>query len=175
MNTLIRSGPDVNFADGVFVRSYNGAMTNKAAFTHIDAKLLPVLDELRQLEPIFHAAEFGTTSADFERRMAGEYFEVGASGRRYSREFILRVLQQDPPVDAATAGWTCNDFRLWALGLDTYLLTYTLHQWERVTRRSTLWRKSGEGWQILYHQGTIVTGEDDTVPAPEEMPKPRGD
>jgi hypothetical protein len=148
-------------------------MADLAAFTHVDPGLLTVLDELRQLEPIFHTVKFGTTNADFERRMAAEYFEVGASGRRYSREFILRVLKQDPPVDAATAGWTCNEFGLYLLRADTYLLTYTLHQWERVTRRSTLWRKSGAGWQILYHQGTIATGEDHTVPGPDEMPKPR--
>jgi hypothetical protein len=33
-----------------------------------------------------------------------------------------------------------------------------------VTRRSTVWQKTGEGWRILFHQGTIVTGEDDTMP-----------
>lgn len=39
---------------------------------------------------------------------------------------------------------------------DNYLLTYTLFQGERVTRRSTIWRRSTTGWKILYHQGTIV-------------------
>lgn len=42
------------------------------------------------------------------------------------------------------------------IAADNYLLTYTLFQGERVTRRSTIWRRTGEGWKIMYHQGTIV-------------------
>jgi hypothetical protein len=37
----------------------------------------------------------------------------------------------------------------------TNLLTYILVQPDRITRRSTLWRHTNNGWQILYHQGTI--------------------
>jgi hypothetical protein len=51
------------------------------------------------------------------------------------------------------------------LGPDTYLLTYTLDQAGRRTRRSTIWRRSEDGWQILYHQGTIIAAEeDDRIP-----------
>jgi hypothetical protein len=40
-----------------------------------------------------------------------------------------------------------------------------------VTRRATVWERAGEDWRILYHQGTIVTAnEDDVVPSPDEMP-----
>jgi len=88
--------------------------------------------------------------------MALEYWEVGASGRRYSRAFILQGLAQNPPVDAGAAGWSCTDFSLRELGVDTYLLTYTLDQNGRITRRSTIWRRAADGWLILFHQGTIV-------------------
>jgi hypothetical protein len=148
-------------------------MSEGALFAHVDADLLPVQEELRRLEPIFHTKEFGTTIADFERRMAPDYFEVGASGRRYSREFILATLAEMAPEDAAAAGWECSDFGLRRLGADTFLFTYTLRQWQRVTRRATVWRKDSEGWQVMYHQGTIATGrEDDTLPAEEEKPHP---
>jgi hypothetical protein len=147
-------------------------MQDPHLFARVAPELEPVLEELRPLEPIFHTAEFGMSTADFERRMALEYWEVGASGRRYSRDFILQVLRQEPPVEAGDAGWVCSDYGLRQLGPETYQITYTLHQWKRVTRRSTLWRKSEAGWQILFHQGTIVTGQDNTVPAPEEMPRP---
>jgi hypothetical protein len=147
-------------------------MQDPHLFARVAPELEPVLEELRPLEPIFHTAEFGMSTADFERRMALEYWEVGASGRRYSRDFILQVLRQEPPVEAGDAGWVCSDYGLRQLGPETYQITYTLHQWKRVTRRSTLWRKSEAGWQILFHQGTIVTGQDNTVPAPGEMPRP---
>jgi hypothetical protein len=138
-----------------------------SAFTSIGPGLIQVLDELRQREPIFHNAEFGTTTAEFERVMVPDYWEVGASGRRYSRDFILRELTRSVPfVDAAAAGWQATEFGLRELGPDTYLLTYTLDQAGRRTRRSTIWRRSGDGWQILFHQGTIIAAEaDDRIPA----------
>jgi hypothetical protein len=140
---------------------YNRCMTENVAFTHIDSELLPIFKELRRREPIFHTAAFGTTLVDFERVMAPGYWEVGASGRRYSRDFILSSLKKSPPVDAASAGWQSSDYGLRRLGPDTYLFTYTLHQAERITRRATLWQTTGEGWRILYHQGTIVSAGKD--------------
>lgn len=115
-----------------------------------------VIEELRAREPIFHTREFGMTAAERERVVAPEYWEVGASGRRYSREFILRLLEEKPPVDAAGAGWECFDFGLRRMGPETYLLTYTLDQAGRITRRATVWEKTRGGWRILFHQGTVV-------------------
>jgi hypothetical protein len=138
-------------------------MVGNRVFTRIDSDLLPVFEELRRREPIFHTPDFGGTRIDFENVMAPEYWEVGASGRRYSREFILRTLELSPPVDADTAGWQCLDYGLRRLGPDTYLFTYTLRQGERITRRATIWQSTATGWHILYHQGTIVSAEEEDV------------
>ena len=139
-------------------------MTNRDAFAHIDPALTSVFEELRNREPIFHAPRFGTTVQDFERAMAPQYWEVGASGRRYSREFILRHLEEKRLVDAVAAAWQSYDYGLRRLGHDTFLLTYTLRQGERLTRRATIWQSRADGWRILYHQGTIVSVEEDDVP-----------
>ena len=48
-----------------------------------------VLAQLMRLEPIFHRTEHGTTRADFEQMTAEDFWEVGASGRQYSRGFVL--------------------------------------------------------------------------------------
>jgi hypothetical protein len=138
-------------------------MEGNMVFTQIDPDLLAVWEELRRREPIFHTPEFGVTRLDFENVMTPEYWEVGASGRRYSRDFILRSIEQSPPADANTAGWQCSDYGLRRLGPDTYLFTYTLRQVERITRRATIWQSTPSGWRILYHQGTIVTVEEDDV------------
>ena len=135
--------------------------TENEVFTHTDPDLHPVLEELRRREPIFHTPEFGTTRADFEKVTAPEYWEASASGRRYSREFILRTLDEHPPVNAASVGWKSYDHAVRKLGSDTYLITYTLRQVERLTRRATIWQKTPEGWRILYHQGTLVSAEED--------------
>ena len=121
-----------------------------------DPALAGVLEELVQREPIFHRPELGTTTADFENMTDPDFWEVGASGRRYSREFILRALEErhkKPQTDV----WEASDFRCQRLAPDLYLLTYTLLQdKKRRTRRSTMWRQTPLGWKIVYHQGTIV-------------------
>jgi hypothetical protein len=140
-------------------------MSNSEFFARTDPALSDVLNELLRREPIFHTPEFGATVADYDRTMAPEYWEVTASGRRYSRSFILERLAKNPPVDATVAGWQTYDHAVRHLGPDTYLFTYNLRQHERLTRRSTIWRRTPRGWQILYHQGTIISvEEDDAVP-----------
>ncbi|RAN80074.1 DUF4440 domain-containing protein [Bacillus sp. SRB_336] len=119
------------------------------------AELAGVLDELRRREPIFHRPEFGTVRADFERMTASDFWEIGASGQRYSRSHVLDVLEHRVP-DPAEHAWITRDFHCRELGADTYLLTYTLEQGKRVSRRSTIWRRSGGEWLIVFHQGTLV-------------------
>jgi len=140
-------------------------MPTDTAFTHVDPDLQPILQELRSREPIFHTQRFGRSLEDFQRSTAPEFWEVGASGRRYSRDFILSMRAKEELVDAETAGWKASAFGLRRLGEKTFLLTYTLDQASRLTRRATIWEETQEGWRILYHQGTIVTShEDDVVP-----------
>ena len=117
--------------------------------------LLQVLEELKQREPIFHHPEFGTTRQDYEKMTDPEFWEVGASGRRYSRAFVLDTLENRLP-DPTESQWLTRDFQCREIAEDNYLITYTLTQGVRVTRRATLWRRTGSGWKALYHQGTIV-------------------
>lgn len=120
-----------------------------------EARLLPILEQLRDREPIFHRPEFGTTRADFEAMTEPDFWEVGASGRRYSREYVLDVLEERyrQPFDD---DWQTSDFHCREIAADNYLLTYTLQQGPRLTRRATLWRHTAQGWKIVYHQGTLV-------------------
>lgn len=120
-----------------------------------DPALDAVLEELKSREPIFHRAEFDTTRADFERMMAEDFWEVGASGRRYSKEFILAELQRRDAGEHANQ-WEAHDFHCRKLAENLYLLTYTLLQGERKTRRATIWQKTPAAWKIVFHQGTIV-------------------
>jgi len=112
--------------------------------------LTEVLDELRRLELLFH------TGHDAERLTAPAFWEVGASGRRYSREYVLDVLCDRAASTTPEVDWRAEEFFLVPAGTDHYLLTYTLHQPERVTRRLTVWQRSGGQWQAIYHQGTTV-------------------
>jgi len=135
-------------------------------FASVDADLLSIFEQLRPREPVFHTPEFGRTIADFDNAMAPDYWEVGASGRRYSREFILRMFERNAPVNAAAEKWDIQGFGFRRIGPDTYLMTYTLRQKARLTRRCTIWQGNSTRWQILYHQGTVVAAEEDDVVPP---------
>jgi len=119
-------------------------------------ELAGVVAELSAREPIFHRPESGITQADFERMTADDYWETGASGRRYSRAAVLDGLEERfsaPHQDV----WETSDFYCRRLGEDTFLLTYTLVQdQKRITRRATIWQRTADGWKIVYHQGTVV-------------------
>jgi hypothetical protein len=121
-----------------------------------DPALTGVLNELAGREPIFHRPEWGTVRADFENMTLADFWEVGASGRRYSREYVLAELEkrhQQPRADV----WETSDFCCRRLAQDVYLLTYALLQDKaRKTRRATIWQRTPAGWKIVYHQGTIV-------------------
>jgi hypothetical protein len=121
-----------------------------------DPGLADILAELSSREPIFHRPELGATRADFEQMTVDDFWEIGASGRRYSRAYVLDELEKRyavPHVDI----WEATDFHCRRLADDIYLLTYTLLQdRERRTRRSTIWQRTAKGWKIVYHQGTII-------------------
>jgi hypothetical protein len=119
------------------------------------ADLVPVLEELKLREPLFHRPELGTTRSDFENMTDAEFWEVGASGRRYSRAFVLDTLEGRQPKGDEDP-WKTKGFHCSQIAPENYLVTYTLVQGARVTRRATLWRRSKSGWKVLYHQGTVV-------------------
>ena len=114
-----------------------------------------VLSELMAREPIFHRPEFGTTRKDFDKLMAPEFWETTASGRRVSRQFVLDHLEGRYKTTTEVT-WEIEDFRCQKIAADNYLVTYTLFQDKRVTRRAAIWRRTTDGWQVVFHQGTIV-------------------
>ena len=121
-----------------------------------DPAISDILYELAAREPIFHRAAPDATRADFERMIVDDFWEVGASGQCYDRITVLDVLEKrlkNPQTDVfETSGFHCRK-----LSESVYLLTYVLLQdGKRRTRRSTIWKRTVEGWKVVFHQGTIV-------------------
>ena len=121
------------------------------------AHLRTVLEELIKREPIFHHPEYGTTRHDFEHMTDEGFWEVGASGRRYSRAYVIDTLVERHSKPHADV-WEARDFHCAELAQNIYLVTYALVQdGSRVSRRSTIWRRAEDEWKIVYHQGTLVS------------------
>lgn len=128
--------------------------TTEPALT-TDWALLEILETLKARKPIFYRPELGVTQEVFEAMTMPDFSEIGAFGRPYSRDYVLSELEKryaGPYVDR----WETQDFYCRHLAGDVYLLTDTLFQGERQTRRTSIWRKSPTGCKIVFHQGTVV-------------------
>ncbi len=93
------------------------------------------------------------------RLLAGEFVEIGSSGRVWKREEILVLLETEDYTPPALEDFAC---RLIAPGvaLTTYQTLRTDAQTGRrqITLRSSIWvlDTDEDHWRVRFHQGTRV-------------------
>ncbi len=119
-----------------------------------------IIAELRRREPVFQIEPRRGTLADLEELTVNDFFEVGASGRIYSRQHVIdrvlaRIERDEPDIE-----YGLDDFVVREICQHVYLATYTLRQSDgpitRSTRRTTIWTDAQGHWQVIYHQGTMA-------------------
>jgi hypothetical protein len=90
-------------------------------------------------------------SARLSELLAPDFYEIGQSGRRWSREETVTSLVADtePERDAEL-----NEREATLVSADTVLLSYRLQYGASTSRRSSLWRWDGQSVRCLFHQGT---------------------
>lgn len=124
--------------------------------------------DLLAREPVFDHPEVIWDEETFEREIAPDFWEVGASGTPYTRAeikvVVLGRLAGTHPI-SLEGGYRIEDAEVVELVAGLAQVRYTLHGQGRVTRRSTLYRHADGRWQAVYHQGTVVTG---AVPLPPD-------
>lgn len=120
-----------------------------------DEECLKMIDELKQLEPLIYAANDGKTREHFENLLVSNFWEIGASGKKYDRDFVLATLEQrnKNPIEEK---WQTSDFKVRQIEDNHFLFTYLLQQPTRLSQRATLWQRTSAGWKMVYHQGTPV-------------------
>ena len=86
--------------------------------------------------------------------LAEEFIEFGSSGRVYTKDDLVALLQAETPVTQTT-----SDFRVTSLAPDVALLTYRIHRHSQPamhTLRSSVWRRTRGQWQMVFHPGTAA-------------------
>lgn len=78
--------------------------------------------------------------------------EIGKSGRLWTRDELIDVMTGSDAVELQSAVVTGEHVQL--VAPDLALLTYTLDANGERSRRSSLWRISGDAPRLLFHQGT---------------------
>jgi hypothetical protein len=115
-----------------------------------------VQQALQALECELHQSSARADAGRLAELLHADFHEFGRSGRVYTRAEILALLTSETTPITVLA----QDFKLTELGLDVYLLSYRsahlrpdgglLHH----TNRSSIWRRTPAGWQMVFHQGT---------------------
>ncbi len=114
-----------------------------------------VLEKLKQFELSLLSPAAESDFLSFEQLLSDHFVEFGSSGKTYNKNDTLEILRKRKESRVATDLSPYN-FNVVTLAEDVYLLTYFLRQEADMSLRSSIWKKSGEQWQILFHQGTIV-------------------
>ena len=108
-----------------------------------------------------------------------DFWEIGASGRKYNRDYVIESVANrysDPDYNGIHSSpeneWEITDFMCREIGSNNYLVTYTLNQGDRITRRSAIWRLEQLSWKIVYHQGTVVEDQINKSAQQGDAPEP---
>jgi len=106
--------------------------------------------ELELLDPIVRRS-----AARLNELIAEDFFEIGRSGRTYTKKDALDLL---PTIE--NPHYALHDLHVRVVALDTILVTFRLEEQHAggshpvTSMRSSLWQKRHERWQIVFHQGT---------------------
>ena len=133
----------------VWAQSSQGKDAEPEAAIAESSSVAEVLDLERELQ----TAECRRDSVRVQELLAGDFTEVGASGEVWDRSSALEMLGQETD-DADVIDVRNLTGRV--VG-DGYVLTlWDSHRGTHRARRSSVWRRSSTGWQLVHHQGTVL-------------------
>ncbi|MFI9819403.1 DUF4440 domain-containing protein [Streptomyces sp. NPDC052013] len=85
-----------------------------------------------------------------------EFHEFGASGRVWDRATMLTLLEEDPADAPPTK---VSGMKAVRLAPDVVHLTYDTDADGRRAHRSSVWRRTDDGWRLWFHQGTLFPSD----------------
>jgi hypothetical protein len=81
-----------------------------------------------------------------------DFIEFGSSGRVYAKAMLIDMITREEHARVVI-----RDFSVRPLAPDTALVTYrSVGQSGQEARRSSVWVKLGDDWQMVFHQGTRI-------------------
>ncbi len=106
--------------------------------------------ELQYLEEWLLTIDARKSRAELDKLIADDFKEFSSSGRVWSKTSILDELPLQQPIGSAVI----SNFEELELVDGYVLVTYQLDLAGTISLRSSVWRKTHDGWRIFFHQGT---------------------
>lgn len=104
--------------------------------------------ELSLLDPIVRQSP-----EQLNKLIADDFLELGSSGKVYNKQHCLEP-------DENIRQFAVKDFDVKELSDGIVLATYKSIEDGSISLRSSIWRRYGDGWQIVFHQGTKIQEND---------------
>ncbi len=117
-------------------------------------------DHILKQEKRLAASSARQNASELSQMLMDEFVEFGASGRSFNKSDIIALLSNE----ADFTPYEICDFKLNPLGADTVLATYMIAartdchgQPKNGSRRSSIWKLTGDNWRLFFHQGTPIS------------------
>ena len=113
-------------------------------------------EQLRALEERLLQPDLRASRSELDRLLAPGFVEFASDGKAYDREQVIAALQHETPFRRSI-----YDFRMAQLSDDVALTTYQIARENNASgeivrsMRSSVWKHNRDGWQLVFHQGTI--------------------
>jgi hypothetical protein len=104
--------------------------------------------EIRKCEEQLGSPAVRASADALDRLVSDQFVEFGSSGKEYTKRDVIDQMLARPHVTISLL-----DFRVVAVSPGVALATYRTAG----SLRSSIWRREGEQWRILFHQGTPIT------------------
>lgn len=112
-------------------------------------------DAIYKLENLLLEPETRKSINQLNELIAEDFLEFGSSGMIFNKKDVLESLPSETDIK-----FKILDFEVKELSLVTVLATYklnkTISQETFTSLRSSIWKKTNNNWQMLFHQGTRI-------------------
>ncbi len=108
---------------------------------------------IHQLEQSLFDPATRHSALELNKLIADEFSEVGSNGRVYTKKYVLEHLPYE-----AQRNFVIDDFKVMELSQDVMLATYIMTADSIQSLRSSIWKRYGDDWQMVFHQGTKCAG-----------------
>jgi glyoxylase I family protein len=117
----------------------------------------PLEEHLQELEGLLHSPSVREGAERLAGLLAHEHRESGVSGTVWTRQSVVAALQNE-----AFSEHSISDFGLTLLASDVARVTCRAHRHANEHRpaaaslRSSIWKRTGARWKIVFHRGTAL-------------------
>ncbi|WP_445772643.1 nuclear transport factor 2 family protein [Shewanella sp.] len=119
---------------------------------------MDIASQIVELEKSLFRSDVRSSVCELKSRLAPEFKEITSAGVVIDLQDVLERLPKEN-------GWEAKgqDFEFSFIAVDVCLLTYkSFHRSSssskgKYSRRSSIWKKYGDCWKMVFHQGTSIT------------------